>query len=219
MAHGIMSREVGGSDLVHLELEGVSKRFGRRRVFEGLTVEVRHGQVLVIAGPNGSGKSTLLMVIAGLLRPTRGRVVVSVDGKPLTPESRREWLGLVSPDLTLYPELTAMENLRFFERVRGREPHEDALCALLERVGLAGRGADLVGTFSSGMRQRLKYAFALSHAPKLLLLDEPTANLDVSGVSMVETVIAEQRERGILVLATNEPDELRYGDRRVTLGD
>jgi heme exporter protein A len=205
--------------LVTLELEDVSKRFGRRRVFEGLTVDVRQGQVLVVTGRNGSGKSTLLLVIAGLLRPARGRVVVSVDGKPLPPESRREWLGMVSPDLTLYPELTALENLRFFEQVRGREPKEDALRALLERVGLAGRGTDLVGTFSSGMRQRLKYAFALSHQPKLLLLDEPTANLDVDGVSMVEAVIAEQRKRGVLVLATNEPDEVRHGDRRVALGE
>jgi heme exporter protein A len=75
-----------------------------------------------------------------------------------------------------------------------------------------------VGTFSSGMRQRLKYAFALAHAPKLLLLDEPTANLDVSGVSMVEAVITQQRERGILVLATNEPEELRHGDHCLVLG-
>jgi heme exporter protein A len=211
-------REVGGSDLVQLELEAVSKRFGRRRVFEALSVDVRQGQVLVVTGQNGSGKSTLLMVIAGLLRPTRGRVVVSVDGKPLAPESRREWLGMVAPDLTLYPELTARENLRFFERVRGREPRDGVLIELLERVGLAGRGDDLVSTFSSGMRQRLKYAFALAHGPKLLLLDEPTANLDVAGVSMVEELIAEQRERGILVLATNEPDEVRHGDRRIALG-
>jgi heme exporter protein A len=153
-----------------------------------------------------------------LLRPTRGRVVVSVEGKPLPLESRREWLGMVAPDLVLYPELTALENLQFFERVRGREPRAAELSALLERVGLAGRGDDLVGTFSSGMRQRLKYAFALAHRPKLLLLDEPTANLDVAGVSMVEGVIAEQRERGVLVLATNEPDEVRHGDRRIALG-
>jgi heme exporter protein A len=203
--------------LVHLQLEAVSKRFGRRRVFEGLTVEVGHGEVLVITGANGSGKSTLLQVIAGLLRPTRGRVVVSLDGKPLAEADRREWLGMVSPDLTLYPELTALENLRFFELVRGREPREKELSALLERVGLQGRGGDRVGTYSSGMRQRLKYAFALSHAPRLLLLDEPTANLDVSGVSMVEQVIAEQRGRGILVLATNEPEEVRHGDRSLAL--
>jgi heme exporter protein A len=204
--------------VVHLRLEGVSKRFGRRRVFEGLTVEVCHGEVLVVTGANGSGKSTLLQVIAGLLRPTRGRVVTTLDGKTLAEADRREWLGVVSPDLTLYPELTALENLRFFERVRGRDPREKELDALLERVGLRGRGGDRVGTFSSGMRQRLKYAFALSHTPHLLLLDEPTANLDVAGVSMVEQVIAEQRGRGVLVLATNEPQEARHGDRSLALG-
>ena len=204
--------------MVHLSLAGVSKRFGRRRVFEGVNAEVGRGEVLVVVGPNGAGKSTLLLVIAGLLRPTRGQVVVSVDGKALPYENRRQWLGMVAPDLTLYQELTALENLRFFERVRGRVPREADLEALLERVGLEGRERDLVGTYSSGMRQRLKYAFALAHAPKVLLLDEPTANLDASGVSMVEEVIAEQRRRGVLVLATNEPEEARFGDHCVALG-
>jgi heme exporter protein A len=204
--------------LVHLALEGVGKKFGRRRVFDGLTAEVGHGEVLVVTGPNGSGKSTLLLIIAGLLRPTRGRVVISRDGKSLPLAERREWLGMVAPDLTLYPELTALENLRFFQRVRGQEPRESDLVALLERVGLAGRGRDAVRTFSSGMRQRLKYAFALAHAPEVLLLDEPTANLDVAGVSMVEGVIAEQRRRGLLVLATNEPEEVRHGNRCLALG-
>src|SRR5438128_314155 len=111
-----------------------------------------------------------------------------------------------------------MENLSFFERVRGREPRGEHLAELLQRVGLAGRGRDAVGTFSSGMRQRLKYAFAIAHGPKVLLLDEPTANLDVSGVSMVEEVLAEQRGRGVLVLATNEPEELRHGDHCLALG-
>ena len=89
---------------MRLTVEGVARRFGRRRVFEGLDAVVEHGQALVVAGPNGSGKSTLLVVIAGLLRPTRGRVVATLDGKLLPPEERRQWLGMVAPDLTLYPE-------------------------------------------------------------------------------------------------------------------
>lgn len=204
--------------MVHLSLEGVSKRFGRRRVFAELSAEVGHGEALVVIGPNGAGKSTLLLVIAGLLRPSRGRVAASLDGKTLTYESRRQWLGMVAPDLTLYPELTGSENLRFFERVRGRAPKEADLEALLARVGLEGRGRDLVGTYSSGMRQRLKYAFALAHEPKVLLLDEPTANLDASGVSMVQEIIAAQRRRGVLVIATNEPEEVRHGNHVLALG-
>src|SRR5437773_731074 len=120
-ACGIMRRQ-GAMLLVRLALEGLGKRFGRRRVFEGLEAEVDHGEALVVTGPNGSGKSTLLLVIAGLLRPTRGRVVATLDGKALAPEDRREWLGMVAPDLTLYPELRALENLIFFETIRGREP-------------------------------------------------------------------------------------------------
>jgi heme exporter protein A len=89
---------------------------------------------------------------------------------------------------------------------------------MLERVGLAGRGGDPVSEYSSGMRQRLKYAQALLHRPPLLFLDEPTANLDEAGSSIVADIIAEQKMRGVLVLATNEPEEVAFGDEVLHLG-
>src|ERR1700730_14978137 len=110
----------GAKLLVRLALEGLGKRFGRRRGFANLAVEGNHSEGLGVTGPNGAGKSPWRLVIAGLLRPTRGRVVASLDGKPLAFEDRREWLGMVAPDLTLYAELTALENLHFFETIRGR---------------------------------------------------------------------------------------------------
>jgi heme exporter protein A len=90
---------------------------------------------------------------------------------------------------------------------------------MLTEVGLRGRGKDPVSAYSSGMRQRLKYAFALLTRPPLLLLDEPTANLDVEGIAMVERIIAAQRERpgGITIIATNEPREVEWGDTRIQL--
>jgi heme exporter protein A len=204
--------------LVELTLENVSKSFGARRVLRGVCAEVRTGEALVITGHNGSGKSTLLSVIAGLLRPDAGRVRVTRDGEELFPEDRRRYLSLVAPDLTLYPELTALENLEFFARVRSLVWNPAEARQLLSRVGLEGRGNDLSGTFSSGMRIRLKYAVALQSDPAVLLLDEPTAMLDTGGVQIVEQVIAEQRQRGVLVLATNDPQETRHGDLFLHLG-
>ncbi len=204
--------------MYRLELQQVGKRYGRLRVFRGVETEVHSGQVLVIAGRNGSGKSTLLRIIAGLDRPSAGQVRFWADGRPLPPAERRRCVGLVAVDVALYGELTALENLGFFARVRGRHLSVEAQ-ALLEKVGLAGRGHDLVSTYSSGMRQRLKYACALLHRPPLLLLDEPAANLDKAGLGLVGQVIAEQRQRGLVVLATNDPREVGYGDLVLRLGE
>jgi heme exporter protein A len=204
-------------DRAELHIHDLAKRFGRRRVFEGVSAAAATGECLVVTGANGSGKSTLLAIIAGLLRPNKGKVILRLDGHELTAHERREHLGLMAPDVALYHELTGAENLEFFARLRGLNAARSELERLLEQVGLPGRGGDRVGQYSSGMRVRLKYAAALLHRPRFLLLDEPTANLDLSGVAMVETVIEEQRRRGVVVLATNEPDETRFGDRRIDL--
>ncbi len=204
--------------MVELCLENVTKGFGARPVLRNVCADVRTGETLVVTGPNGSGKSTLLGITAGLVRPDRGAVRYLVDGAELSPDARRRDIGLVAPDLTLYPELTALENLEFFARVRGLGWQPAEAEGLLERVGLAGRGRDEVGTFSSGMRVRLKYAAALHPRPSFLLLDEPTAMLDEGGAQIVDGIIAEQRRRGILVLATNDPRETRHGDLFLSLG-
>jgi heme exporter protein A len=204
--------------LIELRLENVSRRFGCRTVLSNVCAVVSQGEALVVTGHNGSGKSTLLSIIAGLLRPDKGAVRFFQKGSELPPDARRTFLSLVAPDLTLYPELTALENLEFFARVRGLAWSPASGQALLTRVGLEGRGRDLVGTFSSGMRVRVKYAVALQPEPKVLLLDEPTAMLDEGGIRLVEEVIAEQRTRGLLVLATNDPRETRHGDLSLHLG-
>ncbi len=201
-----------------IHLENVGHRFGIRRVFSGIGFAVAAGQVCTVTGPNGSGKSTLLRIVAGLLEASEGTVSVTIQGEPQLPGDRRRLLGYVSPDLTLYRELTAAENLQFFARLRGMTLTREDLIDRLTLVGLRGRGRDLVATYSSGMRQRLKYAFALLAQPPILLLDEPTANLDVNGIAMVEAVIAAQRRRaggGLTILATNEPRELEWGDMTV----
>lgn len=205
--------------MVELQLDEVSKSFGHRTVLLGVCAEARTGEALVITGHNGSGKSTLLSLIAGLGRPDAGEIRMLEDGHPVSGEQRRNFISLVAPDLTFYPELTALENLEFFARVRSLEWDRRAARALLDRVGLSGRGDDLVGEFSSGMRVRLKYAAALQPEPRVLLLDEPTAMLDTGGVQIVEEIIAEQRRRGVLVLATNDPAEVRHGDLFLHLGD
>ena len=130
---------------------------------------------------------------------------------------KRMQLGLVSPELRLYEGLSAVENLEFFCAVRGLPFSLLRARELLEFVGLAKRGRDFVGNFSSGMKQRLKYACALWHRPHILVLDEPTSHLDEKGAQLVEQIILEQRRRGMVVLATNEPAEVKFGDQSLVL--
>ena len=215
-----MSNEAAETAELKIELCGLEHGFGTRRVFQPVDATLTAGQVGAVTGSNGAGKSTLLRIVAGLLQPLRGEARIFVDGQPLDALSRRAAVGYVAPDLILYRELTGAENLQFFARLRGISLSRENLIERLTEVGLRGRGKDFVGAYSSGMRQRLKYAFALLSRPPILLLDEPTANLDEAGAAIVRDLIARQRTRpggGITLLATNEPNETLWGDTRIKL--
>jgi heme exporter protein A len=202
---------------VALELKNISKSFGSRDVLSKINISVDSG-CLVVTGRNGSGKSTLLRIIAGLMQPTEGEVIFTSDGKILPSEMRKDLVGMVAPDLALYDELSALENLKFFAQVRGIHRSNEELKAILDDLGLRTRESDLVGAYSSGMKQRVKYAFSIMHDPPVLLLDEPSANLDKDGIEIVDGIIRKWRDRGIVVLATNEKSELGYGDQVLELG-
>jgi heme exporter protein A len=200
------------TDTLSLVLDNVAASYGARPVLRGISLTLRQGETLVVSGANGSGKSTLLRLLCGLQKPTSGSIGYSWRGADYTPAGAAPLIGWVAPDLALYRELTARENLRFFARVRGQPCSDGQIDDLLARVGLAGRGDDRVASYSSGMVQRMRYAYALLHSPPVLLLDEPTVTLDERGAAAVERIITEQRQRGITVVATNDPRELRFGD-------
>lgn len=205
--------------MLELTVTDLHKRYGRRGVLSGLSLKAAGGRVLVVTGPNGSGKSTLLRCLAGLERPSRGTVRWADAERTLERPERRDRIGYLSPELTLYEELTGLENLIFFTRMRGHRPDVPHLKVLLDRVGLAGRGEDRTGDYSSGMRQRLKWAFALAGGPDALLLDEPGVTLDAVGFALAGELIREAKERGTLVvLATNDTREMELGDDRLAIG-
>lgn len=207
-----------GAVSIKLTVEGLGAGYGARGVFADVSLEVCAGEALVVSGHNGSGKSTFLRLLAGLQQPERGQITYWDGQAAFGPRSAGHLIGWVAPDLMLYRDLTARENLRFFADVRRLRLGDDAIEALLERVGLGGRGDDLLAAYSSGMAQRLRYAYALLHRPPFLLLDEPTVTLDERGAEVVDAVIAEQRRHGVVVIATNDPRELRYGNLVLRLG-
>lgn len=172
-----------------LELDNVARRFGRRWVLRGVTLDIRAGEAVALMGRNGSGKTTLLRVVATLLRPTRGRG--SVFGYELTkqPDEIRGLVGVLGHHAGLYDDLTASENLRFAMQMYGLPAARAAIEQALEEVGLGLEIAERVRGFSAGMRRRLALARLLLRPPRLLLLDEPYAAFDQPGIDQVNAFV------------------------------
>ena len=188
-----------------IEFLEIRRRFGRLSVLSGVSGRVEAGGALLVRGKNGSGKSTLLRCLAGLLAPDRGEILFSEAGRELDAGERRRRVGYVAPDLALYEELTVAENLEFFARLRG--VGRERAVELAERLWLPpGRNA---GALSSGMRQRLRWAWALLHRPRLMLLDEPFQNLDGEGEKALREVLGDHLAGGgLAVVASPVPLDL-----------
>jgi len=204
---------------ISISFSDVAKRYDLRVVFRSVSGEARPGEALVITGPNGSGKSTLLAILCGLLRPTKGVVRYRrQDGDDLPRDEWGRHLGVVAPSMAVYEELTALENLRFYARVRGLALEEADHRVVLERVGLDPDRSTPVRGYSTGMAQRLKIAQALLHSPSVLFFDEASSNLDPSGQDWLEGHVRSLVEEGrTVVLATNDRREMTWGSRNVTL--
>ncbi|HQR46252.1 MAG TPA: heme ABC exporter ATP-binding protein CcmA [Thermoanaerobaculia bacterium] len=202
-----------------LVAENLTRSFGRRRVVGPLSFRVAPGRVLGVAGPNGSGKTTLVRTLAGLIRPTTGGVFLEDGDGRRSPRDAADAIGWVAPDLSLYGELTARENLQFFAKLHGRPAAPAWADEAIAGVGLdpARIAATPLHALSTGQRQRIKLVYATLHHPAVLFLDEPSSNLDDAGRAVVARVVAEQRTRGVAVVASNDAGDLALADERVTL--
>lgn len=201
-----------------LTARDLAKRFGARAVFRGINFTISRGAAVAIVGRNGAGKSTLLKIIAGLERASQGEISWRDATSQLwNGVELRLLCGLSAPDAPHPRELSVRENLQFVARVRGLRCAENELAAHLEKFGLSGRAHDLTGELSSGLRARLGLALATLHAPQILLLDEPSANMDEAGREIAHRVLEEQRQRGVVLIATNDAREADWCDARIEL--
>jgi len=204
---------------MRLEIEDISKSYNKKRVFTNISWQLGKGAIHVVTGPNGSGKSTLLRLLSGLEKPTSGRILYLIGDIIAAPQDARQMIGLVSAEINLYAHLTPAENLNLFSRLRGFKRSQKKIETMLQQVQLQNEMERPVATFSSGMKQRLKLAYALLHQPYFLFLDEPTSNLDQEGKELVAGIIEDQAARGVVLLATNEAGEVqRFGQQILRLG-
>lgn len=180
-----------------LSLSGVEARFGKVRALRGVDLELKSGEVLMLAGPNGAGKSTLLDILLGLSKPRSGSI--SVDGSATSVDNRfKARIGYLPEAVAFAGNLTARGVLGFFARARGAP--KARIAATLAQVGLADAARRRVAGFSRGMRQRLGIAVAILAEPELLILDEPTGGLDQEGLTVLFKILEVWRAEGRMVL-------------------
>jgi ABC-2 type transport system ATP-binding protein len=163
---------------IAIEVEGLTKSFGGRKVVRNLSMQVKRGEIYGFLGPNGSGKTTTIRMLCGLLTPDEGRgTCLGYDIRSEADEIKRR-VGYMTQRFSLYQDLSVRENLEFVARLYGLARPAAAAHAMIERIGLAGREAQLAGELSGGWKQRLALGACTLPNPQLLLLDEPTAGVD-----------------------------------------
>lgn len=211
---------VNSNDAI-IETHALIKTYGLLPVLRKLNLIVERGDFVALLGPNGSGKSTLLRLLAGLSRPTAGRIRIGGWELPKEASAVRAQIGMVSHKTLLYDNLTARENLRFFGRLYNipADQLEPRIDAMLDQVGLSKRSDHLTRTFSRGMIQRLTIARALLHNPHVLLLDEPYTGLDqTAAATLDELLITARNETHTIVMATHQLDRAaQLADRVIIL--
>jgi ABC-2 type transport system ATP-binding protein len=184
-------------------VERLSRRFGSIVAVDDISFAAEPGKITGLLGPNGAGKTTTLSMIAGLLKPDAGRILLQGIDVNENPRQAKALLGVVPQEIALYDEISARENLEFWGALRGLERAAliSRIDEVLQRVELAGR-KDPVSRFSGGMKRRLNLAAGILHHPPILLLDEPTVGIDVHARARILEIVREEAHRGTTVLYT-----------------
>jgi len=182
-----------------IKAERLEKRYGFKRVLDGLSFDLERGGFLVVTGPNGAGKTTLLRMCAGLAIPSRGTLEVEPD---------RSQIGFLGHEPLVYRELTALENLDLYGRLYRVPERRERIGMLLERFGLWEARRERASALSRGQLQRLALCRTVLHKPELLILDEPFSGLDDEGAALLDRELAGMRGQRTLLVATHDPERV-----------
>jgi heme exporter protein A len=202
-----------------VQITNLKKSFTLKPILRGITLEIHEGERIALLVANGTGKTTLLRTIAGLTQTGKGTITICGLDSTRDAQQIRRLIGFVAHQPYLYEELTAQENLHFFARMYAVEHATERVRELLQRVGLERHARERVSTFSRGMVQRLAWARALLHTPRLLLLDEPDTGMDQQGHALIDSLLHEHIQQGSCALFTTHQLEraLRVSERIIIL--
>ena len=186
------------------------KQYGSFTAVDGVTLDAQPGQIHGFLGPNGAGKTTTIRMIAGLLKPTSGRIVVNGHDLAVEPEGAKASLGFIPDRPFISAKLTAGEFLRFHGGLYGIDPRtlEDRVTEMLDLFELARWRDELVESFSHGMKQRLVMSAAFMHRPRAVLVDEPMVGLDPRGARLIKEVFRRMADRGVAILMSTHTLEV-----------
>jgi ABC-type multidrug transport system ATPase subunit len=201
-----------------IQVKNASKRFHNEWIFKNLDLELSSGDTLAITGGNGSGKSTLLKCLSGAIPLTSGTIQYQAGSTQISEEHWFRSLALATPYLELPEEFTLSEVINF--HFQFKNPLQNRTTTeILEVLGLEKHKSKAISQFSSGMKQRVKLALAIFSEVPLLLLDEPTTNLDTQGLSWYLKLIQQYSPGRILVICSNDPREYDFCEKKITLED
>ena len=201
---------------MQIKLTNTGKRFNREWIFRHFDHEFFSGKKYAITGSNGSGKSTLLQVISGSISHNEGKIEMILKGSPLLEENCFQYLSIAAPYLELIEEMTATEFLHFHSSFK---PLTHSLESILAVINLENAAQKQIRYFSSGMKQRLKLAQAFFCSAPVLLLDEPTTNLDAEGIALYQQLITEHTDQKLVIISSNDPQEYSFCDEVISIGD
>ena len=196
-------------------VRNLGKRYNREWIFRHINYEFVLGKSYAITGPNGSGKSTFLQVIAGAVLHSEGTMHITNDKKETSAENFFQQLSFAAPYLDLIEEMTSVEFLNFHSAFK---PLTESVEFILAEVGLAAAANKQIRYFSSGMKQRLKLAQAFFSNTNILLLDEPTTNLDADGISLYHKLIKNYAQDKLIIVSSNDKQEYNFCEEVIEIG-
>ncbi len=205
-----------------LEAIELKKIYKKNVAVKGISFHLNQGEILGFLGPNGAGKTTTISMIASLIPPTKGDILLNGKTILTNPKPLRKILGVVPQEIALYPELTALENLRFFGKIYGLKGNklEKRVEKVLEIVGLEERAKEKIEHYSGGMKRRINIGAALLHQPEILIMDEPTVGIDPQSRNHILDTVKKLAENGMTILYTSHyMEEVEYLCDRIYIMD
>ena len=203
---------------MNLSLQNIGRRFNREWVFRGIDYTFTSGRIYAILGPNGSGKSTLLQVLNGSLAPSVGQINYVFEGKEVEIDKVYRHLSLAAPYLELIEEFTLSEVIDFHFKFKSYKTGMDKN-GVIELLDMSNSQNKMIRYFSSGMKQRLKLALAFCADTPMLMLDEPTSNLDTQGVDWYLSLVQKFAANRLTIICSNQEHEYSFCDERLNIVD